>query len=683
MAERLIDIVPEKFKEGMTEGERYILQCVQDEQIADLGAKFNEDNDPANFKNWNPERIVCGELLRWLITDKKARKHIPLKGIDIKGAWIDGGLDLECAEVKFRFSFINCKIDGEVNLRDASTRTIEFDDSHLEGFIAENINVNGSVFFRKANVQSEVLLLGAHISGQLNCTGAEFKNKAMCFIADGMKVGGTVLFFKVMAYSEFRLLGANIGGQLNCEGAVFMNEGVCFGADYMKVRGSVIFYKVKANGQVRFLGAHIGGQLACQESVFSSKGTCFVADRMKVVDNVFLSNVKSLGEFTLAGADIGGQLICNEAVFINAKTVLELINDESSEEKLTPQCFTAGEIKVGGYVSFSSVKAYGIVWLQGAEISGLLDCTGAEFKNEKGKCFIAENMKVGSNVYFRGVKAKGEVWLQGADISGQLDCTDAVFESDKVCFSAQKAHVKRCLILNKASTKGLFDLSYMKVSEFEDEVKSWPVKLVLTGFVYDDLYGNAAKIYVEDRIKWIRRSKDFSTQPYEQLAKVYRTMGREHDAREVLYAKHEDLRVKGGFNWLEKLGSYVKKITMGHGYKPHYALAFMLSFFLTGTIIFCSTDSNLGMIPSKERVYMDSQYALGGVPPQYPEFNSLIYSIDSFVPFVDLHQEDYWLPDVRTTCGSFARVYLWLHILIGWFFSAIVAASLTGLIKKE
>jgi hypothetical protein len=69
--------------------------------------------------------------------------------------------------------------------------------------------------------------------------------------------------------------------------------------------------------------------------------------------------------------------------------------------------------------------------------------------------------------------------------------------------------------------------------------------------------------------------------------------------------------------------------------------------------------------------------------------------LDVFLPFVNLHQEHYWLPDAdaRGACvifgraisvrGSVLRYYLWLQVIAGWLLSAIFIAGITGLIRND
>jgi hypothetical protein len=75
----------------------------------------------------------------------------------------------------------------------------------------------------------------------------------------------------------------------------------------------------------------------------------------------------------------------------------------------------------------------------------------------------------------------------------------------------------------------------------------------------------------------------------------------------------------------------------------------------------------------------------------FPHLNPTVYSLDTFFPFVNLHQEPHWIPDAERgdpallgkPTGWWARLYLWIHILPGWIITAVFAASLTGLVKKD
>ena len=95
--------------------------------------------------------------------------------------------------------------------------------------------------------------------------------------------------------------------------------------------------------------------------------------------------------------------------------------------------------------------------------------------------------------------------------------------------------------------------------------------------------------------------------------------------------------------------------------------------------------------------------------PNYPKFNAFMYSMDTFVPIINFHQQDYWLPNAnqgrdtiipivslefqtdnplpklnisQAKTGSLLRWYLWFHIVMGWFLNSLWVAGFTGLVRR-
>jgi hypothetical protein len=57
-------------------------------------------------------------------------------------------------------------------------------------------------------------------------------------------------------------------------------------------------------------------------------------------------------------------------------------------------------------------------------------------------------------------------------------------------------------------------------------------------------------------------------------------------------------------------------------------------------------------------------------------------ALNVFLPIVDLRQEKNWWPEVGTRYGRWLRMFLWVEIILGWFFSILLVAASTGLIQK-
>ncbi len=101
------------------------------------------------------------------------------------------------------------------------------------------------------------------------------------------------------------------------------------------------------------------------------------------------------------------------------------------------------------------------------------------------------------------------------------------------------------------------------------------------------------------------------------------------------------------------------------------------------------------MVPSSVRAYEENVDERNeNVREGYPTFQFITYSVDAFVPVVDLHQNKYWIPNankgmqlfsigkyaVRT--GGLLLLYLWVHIAAGWVLSTLFVVGLTGMVRK-
>ncbi len=515
---------------------------------------------------------------------------------------------------------------------------------------------------------------------------------------------------KFVTHKGIQIIGARIEGKLNLQFAVMyfpLAFFVCafekeinlqyaqiqalhlggthtgpIAADGLEVKGFVYLRDgFKAEGEVRLLGATIGGNLECDNSKFinpeEDRRTLF-ADGLNVKGSVCLRNgFKAEGEVRLPGANIGENLDCIKGEFINpGKNAL----------------FADGINVKGNVILRDDFKAQGAVRLLGATIGGNLDCSrnpsiktkAGEFINTVGRAINADGINVKRSVFLRnGFKAEGKISLETAVINGSFVYTGV-----------------------ESPEKAILSLRSTKIGVLWDEKKSWPKKgnLNLHGLVYDSLDEEAPKD-AKSRIKWLRlnEGKEFSPQPYEQLAEVLKRSGHEKDAKEVYIAKNED-RIKHG----PKLGIFKEVLyrlfglTMGYGYKPLNMLWAMFLFLLIGWFVF-GFGAKYGLItPAQGWAYKTDATGVNVLKGEYPAFNFWVYSIDTFIPLVDLQQSKYWLPNAKMgntyesiiklkfinptwmqiKSGGAIRVYLWFHIAFGWILTTLFVVGLTGLVRK-
>lgn len=65
------------------------------------------------------------------------------------------------------------------------------------------------------------------------------------------------------------------------------------------------------------------------------------------------------------------------------------------------------------------------------------------------------------------------------------------------------------------------------------------------------------------------------------------------------------------------------------------------------------------------------------------QFNSIAYSVDSFLPVINLRQDDNWAPKSTDPIGFLLQIYQWIHVLLGWLLTTLAIAGFTGLVKKS
>ncbi|WP_448601274.1 hypothetical protein [Thermoflexus hugenholtzii] len=343
---------------------------------------------------------------------------------------------------------------------------------------------------------------------------------------------------------------------------------------------------------------------------------------------------------------------------------------------------------VDGALILSGLICTGEVRLEGAHIKGQLCCTGARLENPNGDALSADGMTVEESVFLdEGFHATREVRLVEARIGGSLRCTGARLENPNGnALSAERSTVERIVSLDGLELNGGLNFQYARFRVIVDDENSWPQRgqLRIDGLEYEGFAGDRTPKDARRRLEWLRRQlPDFRPQPYDQLAQVFLRMGLEAEAVEVLIAKQEDLIRYGKLSRWGKLTRRVLGVTIGHGYRSGRALLWSLAFVIIGAVIFGWADAHGLMAPSSPEILTDPLYrASGTIPPDYPRFQALAYSLDAFLPIVDLHQESFWLPDAGKPFGALVRLYLWIHIASGWLLSTLFVSGVTGLVRR-
>lgn len=397
----------------------------------------------------------------------------------------------------------------------------------------------------------------------------------------------------------------------------------------------------------------------------------------------------------------------------------------------------ADGLRVGGSVFLNRARVWGEIRLLGVAISGNLECEGARFFNRGGTALNANNIKIAGSMFLRGAAIDGEINLLGAEIGASLECDEArlnnptgvVLYLDRMkvagdVFLRGNISIQGEVVLDGTSVDGLFDFRPEKESQIPElslvgaKLNTWSyspeglnavTQLRLDGWVYEKLLSSNNDDTHCDMRKRLPRDAFFKPQPYTQLAKALKADGHEDTARKVMIERQDALREVTPRWSLPWVWLSFQKMAAGYGYRPLFTLRWLLALWLLGATIFGVADypstrntafSERLMVPARLGTFRNGADAKPKdavkVPSHYPRFEPLVYSLDALVPFLDLQQEEYWLPNADAgenrfslpylgsyTSGTLLRWYLWFHIAMGWLFGTMFVASVTGLIKKE
>ncbi|MBI3721614.1 MAG: hypothetical protein HY248_03595, partial [Fimbriimonas ginsengisoli] len=303
---------------------------------------------------------------------------------------------------------------------------------------------------------------------------------------------------------------------------------------------------------------------------------------------------------------------------------------------------------------------------------------------------VATEATIGGDADFhQGFTTDGIVDFRFTKVGHSLSFNDAHFEGDgENGLNAERATVAGMIYwVGIAHTpRTILDLSNARAEGIGDDAASWPAagNLNIDGFVYGSIVDGPAD--ASARLRWLAlQPPGYRPQPYQQLAKVLAVGGDDSGATDVLIAQREAQRQIGGLGRIERLWNLMLQVTIGYGFRPLRALWWILGFVVLGTILFGAGYRMRIITPTEADAY-GSFAETGDAPAHYPPFNAFVYSLENFLPVVELGQGEYWRPNPLHNDANGMRAtvlgwYLWLHILAGWTLTPLLFAGLSGLIR--
>jgi hypothetical protein len=193
--------------------------------------------------------FVRADFLRFLALGGDDATPVHEKGVRLKGAFIDGELDISsCLEV-WPLEFHNCVFSEGLDFSGARLRRVSLSGSHVRAIEGVRCRAKGSMFFDDGFFSAgSVRLIGATIDGNLDCTNGKFSDGLHC---DNAKIGGDLDCCE--GTFETQMLDGE-SDALSCGGA--------------SIGGGVDLGGFHAKGTVTFSGAVIAGSFNGRRGVF-------------------------------------------------------------------------------------------------------------------------------------------------------------------------------------------------------------------------------------------------------------------------------------------------------------------------------------------------------------------------------------------------------------------------------
>jgi hypothetical protein len=374
----------------------------------------------------------------------------------------------------------------------------------------------------------------------------------------------------------------------------------------------------------------------------------------------------------------------------------------------------------------------GAIRMQNSRFEEHIDCEQSECKQlvlngSDLQDLFGQTMKVTGSVFLRNITTQATIDLNSATIGGQLACEKATFEvKNGHAFNAQSAKINGGLVWRGVTvTKGTLNFANAHTSVLCDDEGSWPSgwRVDLEGLTYDTIIGGP--LDAKSRLAWLHNVSNwngtFTPQPYTQLAKILRDMGHDNDARQVL-EKRDALLLKSYRKNLRKLSETTKNITVSHlatkslaaahwlfvdklmgtltgyGHQPFRSLRFL--FLLIGLAAIPSHMAWTfgGFAPNSAVIQVSDDWkalshkenaaeewsAKTQAGRDWETFQDIAYATDLVIPIINIGQTDAWAPSTTRGAAGYHMWWLsWVFTIVGWIVTALGAAAITGVIRRD
>jgi uncharacterized protein YjbI with pentapeptide repeats len=590
-----------------------------------------------------------------------------IKPIFFAAMRVGGTMLLNNAEFKGPVLFNNAEIKGYLLAQDIQFGNQTFPPLFNGMKVGEGVSFRKAIFKANANF-SEVQC------NFFNAEEAQFQNtsKKMPILFERMRINDSVYLKKAKFSSDVKLDDMSIDRDLNAQETQFLNEAQA-SVNRTNIRGSASFKGANFSGTVNFENSNFGRNLYLRQTVFENKANAFFR-RINIKGSAFFDEVKFHGTVNFENSvisrffsaqyaefhmkvDFKGMKIGYDAVFDSSQFWDSAIFD-GSRIGLN----FGGEImdfrNPDALISFEGMTVGETARFENAIFEGKVNLKYANFRD-----LIIHGTKDGTSL----IK---QINLERAQVKRQLDIKNISFENLlAVSLKVEgPADLDGLIIRKKAdsthssfSTLKLQDICLPKAknSLILDGVNYWSVEARHISAQEDgNCQGGGGTVIIGEEVE---RSIKYDSSVYTDLEAFYKRKG-DPDKADSVYIAQKDREMED-HNLVVQALYYLWAVVAGYGRKPLNTFLFSAFVIAIGCIVF---RKEAGMVPK------------GGQKDKTYKYNRLWYSIDLFMPFVDLHTANAWVPERNR---KFAPHWARLQRFLGLMLVPIFLAALTGIIK--
>ena len=605
--------------------------------------------------------------------------------------------------------------DGQVDLTDADVDgSLRLSGAVLRraggnALLAERMMIAGAVQASVLRATGAVRVPNSRIGGNVDFGGARLSNPTGDALhAVGIEVSGSVLGEveggRLVANGRVVLSGARIGGDLRLSGAQLAvaplpersvlvvprgtvdDFGAALVADRLDVRGNVeLDDGFTANGVVRLPGATIGGYLRLSGATLGVPGRLVppaggaLPDRLTRVPIALLADgIRISGDLDARSAR-GGEGDTGRNGPLTAYGQVRLVDgDVRGSASLSGvrlhgaglDVLFADRLRVGGTLFMRAITVTGSIRLQNADIGSTLDCTAAKLTVPRRRpdgspkpSLDARVATIGKDLLCsRGFLATGGVRIRRVEAGKSANFEGATLggEPGAEALNAVGLNTQELNVRFAAPAAGDVSFARARAVAVSDSEQLWNTAghVDLEDFSYQALTAER-DAGVHTRLEWLHRVLPaYDPDPYERLAAMYSSAGREERSRYVLLVnqrrRHAAMRLPG------RIFGWVQEVTVGYGYRPLLALLWFLAAWAFGAYWF------------------SEHYRPELVDPQdQPIFNGTLFALDTLLPIVNVGQDGHW----RT--GGASQWIAAILTLVGWVLVSTAAAGAARVLKRN